>query len=134
MTAFPTTVPLNSYFGVELRGSESPHAVSEAVCTAAKEAKTLFLRLEVMDTISVGGTKFVRFRSDLLNMAPMLDTLFAQKRSVIQQGTQGYTVRFTSGRQGPINGLLMHSTSKPGQGAMYKGPKVALWEQAFRKL
>ena len=128
----PSTIPLNTYFGVELRGSESPHAVSEVVCKAADAAKTLFLRLEVVDVIAVGGTKFVRFRTDLLNFVPMLDALFAQKRSVIQQGTQGYTVRFTSGRTGPITSMLMHSIPKPGQGAMYKGPKVALWEQAFR--
>lgn len=128
----PSTTPLNTYFGVELRGSESPHAVSEVVCKAAQEAKTLFLRLEVMDTIAVGGTKFVRFRSDLLNTVPMLDSIFAQKRSVVQPSPQGYQVRFTSGRTGPITGMLMHSIPKPGQGAMYKGPKVALWEQAFR--
>jgi hypothetical protein len=129
---FPTTIPLNTYFGVELRGSESTHAVSEAVCKAADTAKTLFLRLEVVDTIAVGGTKFVRFRSDLLNFVPMLDALFAQKRSVIQQGTQGYTVRFTSGRTGPITSLLMHAIPKPGQGAVYKGPRVQLWDQQFR--
>ena len=129
---FPTTIPLNTYFGVELRGSESTHAVSETVCKAADEAKTLFLRLEVVDTITVGGTKFVRFRTDLLNFVPMLDSLFTKGRSVIQQGTQGYTVRFTSGKTGPITSMLMHSISKPGQGAMYKGPRVALWEQQFR--
>jgi hypothetical protein len=128
----PTTIPLNTFFAVEIRGSESTHAVSAAICKAADEAKTLFLRLEVLDRIAVGGTQFVRYRSDILNPHPMLDLLFTQKRSIVQPSAKGYEVRFVSGRSGPVTSMLMLATPRLGQGELYKGPKVVGWEVAFR--
>jgi hypothetical protein len=125
------SIALNTHFGVELFQQESSRTAAHLVCASAHEAKTLFHRIEILDTILFGGRRFARMRSDLLNPFPMLDLIFARGRATIGPAESGYEARFPDGRKGPVPNMIMHSTPKPGQRAMYRGPKVKLWPRQF---
>ena len=132
MIAVPIeSIALNTYFGVELGVVEEPVAVARSICLTANEVKTLFHRLEVLDVISVGGRRFVRCRTDLLNPYPMLDLLFARGRAIIASREGGYVATFSNDRHGPVPNMMMHSTPRPGQRVTYRGPKVRLWQRQF---
>jgi hypothetical protein len=127
------SIALNTYFGVELLPMEQPSNVARVVCAAANEVKTLFRRLEILDVIYVGGRRFVRLRSDIINPYPMLDLLFVRGRGTIAATTKnGYVAKFLNGRSGPVTNLTMHSTPKLGQRVSYKGPKFQAWSDQFR--
>ena len=127
------SIALNTYFGVELIAAttETPQTVAYLICKAANEVGTLFHRLEVLDTTFVGGRKFVRCRSDLLNPFPMLELLYKRGRGTIMPQDKGYVIMLVSGKMGPMSNVTMHSTPKPGQRASYRGPKHKLWARQF---
>jgi hypothetical protein len=125
------SIALNTHFGVELYPVDSTRTAAYLVCASAHEAKTLFHRLEILDTIFFGGRRFARIRSDLLNPFPMLDLIFARGRAIICPAESGYEARFPDGRKGPVPNMTMHSTPRPGQRSTYRGPKVKLWNRQF---
>jgi hypothetical protein len=125
------SIALNSYFGVELAALEHPNSAARIICLTANEVKTLFHRLEVMDTIWVGGRRFVRCRSDIINPYPMLDLILQRGRSTISSNEAGYIAQFTNGKKGPVPGTNMHIAPKPGQRITYRGPKVKMWLRQF---
>lgn len=129
----PTTIEsLNTYFAVQVLSSENTHAVAGAICKAAQEAGTLFRRLEVLDTIQVAAKTFVRCRSDIVNPYLMLDALHAKKRGYVAVTARGqYNVKMADGRMGAVPGTVMHTVPRSGCGAMYRGPKIKLWERQF---
>lgn len=126
------SIALNTYFGVELLTKEPVQSVAYQVCKTANEAKTLFRRLEILDVMLVGGRRFARCRSDLLNPYPMLDLLFNRGRSVIMASRgEGYITKLLDGRRGPVSQTMMHATPKLGQRVTFRGPKVKLWQRQF---
>lgn len=134
MTSEPPPIPesLNSYFAVQLKDREVPHHVASAVLHAAKALGLLFRRLEVLDTLTVGVTAFVRMRADLVNPFPVLDKVYAEGRGVISVMKGGdYAVRLFGGRIGKVPNLFMHAAPKVGQARMYRGTKIKRWETQF---
>jgi hypothetical protein len=126
------SIALNTYFAVETSPLENVQTVAHRICATADEVKTLFHRLEVLDAIQVGGRKFIRCRSDVLNPFPMLELIYTRhRRSVIIPGAKGYEVKFLDGRMGPVTNVMMHSTAKLGQRVTYRGPKVKFWARQF---
>ncbi len=126
------SIALNTYFGVELFSSEQPQHVASVICKTGEEAKTLFRRLEVLDIIFVGGHRFARCRSDLINPYPILDLLAVRGRAVIVAVPKsGYQARFRDGRRGPVAQMIMHTSPKLGQRVSYRGPKIKLWQRQF---
>lgn len=128
----PIDAPLTAYFAVQLQGKETSHHVAEVVLKAAKEIDLLFRRLEVLDTLSVGGASVVRMRADILNPYPLIDRIHAAGRAVISAGTGGeYIVRFPGGRTGRYPTTTMHAVAKLGQARMYRGTRIKRWECQF---
>ena len=126
------SIALNTYFAVEASPLERVQTVAHLICATGNEVKTLFHRLEVLDAIYVGGRKFVRCRTDLVNPFPMLELIHTRhKRAVIVPGATGYEVKFLDGRSGPVTNVMMHSIAKLGQRVTYRGPKIKLWARQF---
>ena len=126
----PTEFPINTYFAVQILQAENPMVVAGAICRAGHEKKTLFRRLEVLDTIQIAGKSFVRCRSDVVNPHPLLGVLFAQNRAYVAAGPGGiYVAYFPGGRVGNVPGSTLHMV--PRSPVMYRGPKMKLWERQF---
>lgn len=125
------SIALNTYLAVELLAKEDTRVVAAIVCRTAAEVNTLFRRLEVLDVIVVGGRRFVRCRSDVLNPYPMLEVVFDRGRSFIASSPKGYVARFLNGKTGTVSNVMMHSTPIPGQRITYRGPKIRMWERQF---
>ena len=123
---------LNTYFAVQLKPREAPiHVVSELM-KVANDLGILFRRLEVLDTMTIGGTAFVRMRTEMLAPFTILDKLYAGGRSVINSGQGGqYAARFPSGRAGNVAHMVMHAIPRLGQTKLYKGTKVKHGERQF---
>jgi hypothetical protein len=134
MSSEPPPIPesLNTYFAVQLKDREVSHHVAGAVLHTAKSLGLLFRRLEVLDTVTVGTSSFVRMRADLVNPFPVLDKVYADGRGVISSMAGGdYAVRLFGGRIGKVPNLFMHSAPKVGQARMYRGTKIKRWETQF---
>ncbi len=123
---------LRTYFAVQLKPDESPHRAAEDVIRTGKILGILFRRLEVIDTIKIGPTEYIRVRSDLLNPFPILEALLSKGRNVVRCSSEGgYELHRPGGRVGKVSTMMMHSTAKPGQTRMYYGPKIKRWEAQF---
>ena len=123
---------LNCYFAVQMLRGESVKQVAGAICQAGSDQMTLFRRLEVLDVIQIASYPFLRCRSDIIDNRLVLETLAAQQRGYVTADAGGrYTVRLSDGRVGPVTGMTMHTTSKPGHQRMFKGPKIKLWSRQF---
>jgi hypothetical protein len=125
------SIALNTTMAVELLAKEEPKIVAHLLCLTAAEVNTLFRRVEILDLIVVGGRRFVRCRSDILNPYPMLELIFDRGRSIIMPGPTGYVAKFLNGKTGPVSNVTMHSTPRPGQRVTYRGPKIKLWARQF---
>lgn len=133
MDTEPTPEPvLTTYFALQLLLTESPREAVGAMCRAGKAVRTLFRRVELLDTIQVANRSFIRCRSDVTNPYPMLEALLQEKRGFVAISSSGqYTVRLPDGRTGPVTTAVMHIVPRSGQQVMYRGPKIAGWERQF---
>jgi hypothetical protein len=128
----PDASEFRTYFAVQILPNEDPHQTAGAVCQAGQLAKTLFRRLEVMDTIIVANRPFLRCRSDVANPLPLLGLLFMQKRAYVAALANGqYSVKLPDGRSAIVPGTIMHLIPRSGHPTVYRGPKIKLWERAF---
>lgn len=124
--------PLKTYFAIQLRVGEAPIQVARAVMDAAKGMSILFRKLEVMDTVTLGTSSFVRMRSEILNPHPILDRLYNDGRAVVSVLPSGeYGVRFQGGRVGKVSQTVMHALPKLGQSRMFRGTKFKYWNRQF---
>jgi hypothetical protein len=115
-----------SYFAVEAKKGESSHDVASVVLLTATNLGIKFKTLESMDSITVGGATFVRFRSDLHQALPLLDAL---GRGTIALRAGGCKAILPGGRQGsyPMERLFM----APRQSKLYRGPGQPHAERQF---
>lgn len=136
----PTPIPppvdddesLKTYFAVQLKPREAPIHVVAAFMNTAKGLGVFLRRLEVLDTLTVGGTSFVRMRTEILTPSSVLDKLYGDGRSIISSGQDGqYAARLPGGRIGKVAHLTMHAVPKLGQTKMYRGTKMKHWERQF---
>jgi hypothetical protein len=128
----PLDESLKTYFAVQLRPREAPIHVVSAFMTTAKDQGILFRRLEVLDTMTVGGTAFVRMRTEMSTPTTILDKLYSGGRSVINSIQGGeYVARLPGGRTGKVAHLVIHAVPKLGQTKMYRGTKIKHWERQF---
>src|SRR4051812_47712913 len=121
---------LPTYFGLQMTRNETPHDVVKAFLDTSKAVRALLRRVEVLDTISVGVSSFIRLRTDLDNPSVILERL-RETRGVIQCEARTYTVKLPGGRTGPMSTLTMHAEPKPGNQRLYKGTKIKGWEDQF---
>jgi hypothetical protein len=122
-------VNLANYFAVQILRGESVKDVAYAVIKAAEAEGFLFRKLQVLDCISVGTASFARFRSDLGDLASILN---ASNRGYIAFDDGCYRVSLPGHRPGlKYPTTVLCSVGKSGFGQIYAGPKVARWAQQF---
>lgn len=119
-----------THFAVELLPNEASHDVVHTILTCAADKGILFRALELYGTFQVGTAWFVRCRTDLKDVPPLLDALFKAGRGVVEPTTSGCIIR-RGKRTGVGSGLLLHSAPQLGQQRMYRGTQVAHWEKQF---
>lgn len=126
--------PPTTYFAVQLKPMEHPVRIAEAFVKAAHESGTLFRRLEVLDTITIGATAFVRMRSEITNLPAILDSLYKGGKGVVNAapGMGGaYVLRMPGGRVGKVSNLVMNAIPKLGQTRTFRGTQFKFWERQF---
>lgn len=119
------------FFAVQKLPFEDKHEMAELVIKTAHEKSLLFTVLDVIDLIEVGSTEFVRFRSDLVDVATLVAALFDKKRAIITLAGSGYQAKL-NGRTGVVPFAKM-SVVPAGQFVSYRGTKVQHWERQFIK-
>ena len=131
VTSMPLDViPLGTYIAVQLGHGEDTHRVAALYMKTAK-GLPLFRRLEVLDTMTLGMSAYVRMRTDDPNPVPILDRLYDAGRGVIHVAAGEYMVRIPGGRFGKVPSLTMIGSAKPGQARLYRGTKIKLWMRQF---
>lgn len=123
-------IPLGVYIAVQLGQGEDTHRVAALYMQTAK-GLPMFRRLEVLDTMTLGNSTYVRMRTDDPNPVPILDRLYDSGRGVIHLAGGEYVVRIPGGRVGKVASLTMSGSAKPGCARLYRGTKIRLWERQF---
>lgn len=132
MTTPMTPVATPTYFAVEIKTSyEKAPDLAKIVLTTAKGLGILFRRLEAMDVIEIGSTKFMRFRTDLTPALPLADALFESGRGVIALSVGGgYRMR-TKTKEGTIPSTTLLAVPRAAGVKTFRGTKIKLWERQF---
>jgi hypothetical protein len=121
---------LNTYFAVQLLRGEDYAQVAFLVLNEAQKLGVLFRKLQVLDVASVGGSMFVRFRSDVDDAHKVVCGLL--ERAIITQGVDGgYYANYPSGRTGKYPTSAMCVGPKVGFGRMFVGTRIRRWRQQF---
>lgn len=123
-------VVLGTYFSLQLLRGESYKDVAHAFLDAAEKLGALFRKLQVMDLMTVGTTTFVRFRTDLTPIEPILSVM-SNRGTVSADVTGGYTVKFLGGRSGKYPTSTMCLQPKLGFGQILMGTRLKRWRQQF---
>jgi hypothetical protein len=119
------------FFAVQKMPFEDKHEMAELVIKTAHNKGLLFTVLDVIDIIEVGSTEFVRFRSDLVDVATLVSALYEKKRAIITLEGTGYQAKMGS-RTGAVPFTKM-SVVPAGQFVSYRGTKVQHWDRQFIK-
>lgn len=114
-------------FGVQIRPQETITAVVEHVLKTAHAEGLKFVRMDYLDSISVGSTQFGRFRVDDY-IGDLVLKLHASGRAVIMANEGGYQVRITD-RKGPVPNTTMHAI--PRSPSQFRGPGAQHWTRQF---
>lgn len=122
-----------SYFAVQILGSESPHDVAGVVMTVSKQLGLDFQSLEYLGVISLGTTRLARFRADIADVTLSLDKMLCEGRGVVSLGSNVYGARLPNGRRGTVPLMSMLSASRPGEGRVYRGTLDVHWRRQFER-
>jgi hypothetical protein len=120
---------LPTYFAVQMKASEKPHDLVTLLMRAAKNQGKIFRKLEVLDTLTVGTTAYLRMRSDLQGPETLLEEALPG-RANITSSTGVYLLQ-NGTRKAKIPNVLMLATPKLGQMQAYHGTKIKHWERQF---
>ncbi len=120
---------LPTYFAVQVKASEKPYDVVTLLMRAAKNQGKLFRKLEVLDTLTVGTTAYLRMRSDLEGPEALLAEAFPGRPS-ITANLGGYVLQ-NGTREAKIPNVTMLAAPKLGQTQAYHGTKIKHWERQF---
>lgn len=126
----------NSFFAIQVKTrGDDESAVAAAFLRAASQLGIGFQRLDVLDTLTIGATTFVRFQADLINPWPILERLHEEGRSIVGPGkadtprAHGYLVRLANGRTGSAPFAAMQSA--PRALKTYRGTSNPHWARQF---
>jgi hypothetical protein len=121
-----------------IQAKNSLETVTELVYVfikAAVEHNLKFELVEVFGMISIGTSKFLRFRTDCPNLPATVARLLNEGRGTILQDAKcGYRVRLPDGREGPVALMTMQAVALPGYPKSYRGPKIKFWQSQFESL
>jgi small nuclear ribonucleoprotein (snRNP)-like protein len=117
------------HFGVQMRGSlETVSNAANLILKTASTANIIFDTLEVLDTITLGTTRFARCRADIPNIKRVLDSIFITGRGVIVPDDV-YQVRFPNGRVGPVPHSTMQAVARLPK--TFRGTSSPHWRRQF---
>jgi len=120
-----------SYFAVQVHSRESDLEVLEQVLRVAHGLGQKFVRIDVLDKMEVGASKFLRLKSDLSDPTKLLDAL-ATDRGVVGVGPQGAYVIRIKGKVGQVpNSTMLMIPRTP---KAYRGTADPHWERQFPKV
>lgn len=123
-------VVLSTYFSVQILRGESYKDVAHAFLDTADRLGLLFRKLQVMDIMTVGTTPFVRFRTDLTSVDPVIKEM-VNRGSVTVDPAGGYVAKFLGGRSGKYPTSTMCLQPKLGFGQILMGTRLKRWKQQF---
>jgi len=111
----------NRYLAVQMEPRETTQGVVRLVLGTAHDVRLLFWALEVLDVIEVGGTSFLRLRTDIPDLRVLIDRLLTRGRSVIAVEDGNYVLQRANGQRGKIPMTSMHGSPKLGQQRTVRG-------------
>lgn len=127
-----TLINAKTYFAIQIQRQERASEIAELVLSTAEKVGSRFKRLESLDTITIGSTCLLRFRSDVDDATPFLDVLVGQKRGVVRMQEWKYFL-VCNGRKGTIPTTTMLSTPcRTDQQCVYLGTAIPHWQQQFK--
>lgn len=121
------------YAAIELADGETPHGAIYRFMQASADRRMLFKELEVLDVMTIGPRRFVRFRTDQLKVAAVVEDI-CKVRAVILPNGPGYKVCLPGGRVAPVPTAKMHTAPLPNYKRAYRGPKNKLWKAQFQDI
>lgn len=114
-------------FAVEVRPREALSTVAELVLRTAHAEGLKFVKMEYLDSFSVGTRQFGRFRVDDY-IGDLVEKVHATGRGVVLVNEGTYQVRVGE-RRAPIPITTMHAISRsPSQ---FRGPGAQHWTRQF---
>lgn len=118
-----------SFFAIKLDTKETPQSLVRVILRIAHEARLLFWTLDVLDTIEIGGSTYLRFRTDL-SPQNLANRLLSWGHTIVLPNESGsYILRHPQGKQGNVPMMSMCQTTRPGYQKSYRGTRH--WEALF---
>jgi len=125
---------LRAYAAIEMMRGETPHGTIHRFMQAAVACNLLFAELEVLDVFTIGSRRFVRFKTDQLQLDQATLDIRKDRGVVLPNGAGGYRVCLPGGREGQVSSVVMHRTPAPSLKRFYRGPSNDLWESQFHNI
>lgn len=120
------------FFAVQLNRIDSKHQVAEMLLRKATELSMECETLEALDTLEIGRTLYLRFRSDWKDSdIPKLLTSFFPDRSFIIPSLGGYICKVKT-RDGVLPFSTMQTVSRTSP-IVFRGNAIPYWERQFLK-
>lgn len=118
------------YAAIEMAEGETPHGTVHRFMQAAVAYNQLFEKLDVLGVFTLGTRRFVRFRTDGVQIDLVTQDI-RKNRGIVTPNGLGYKVRLPGGRQGSVPTVKMHTAPQPNYKRVYRGPEHELWEAQF---
>src|SRR5579872_4597994 len=96
------------YFAIQLKRGESRETLAEKFLRRADEFKSACKSLDALDTIEIGSSKYVRFRTELADVSMVVLSFFPEY-AVIIAGPGGEYICKMPTRDGAVPGTRMLS-------------------------
>lgn len=114
-----------------LRGEVEKEAI-EAFFLRADSLGLKFKSLEPFGTLTIGSSKFLRFRTDCLQLDTLIPLFQEENRSFVLPGGTGYRL-VTQTTEGRVSITQLQTTKLPGYNRKWRGTADKFWERQFTK-
>ena len=115
------------FAALEIKSGEMGIAVLKAFMAKSVEQGVLFRTFELMGILTLGATKYLRFRSDTSKVFGIL----TERKVVVLEGAS-YVVKTFEGKiLGKVPVSTMQMAGESGIHKEYRGPKIKYWERQF---
>jgi len=116
-------------FGVQALAGETELQVAEAVLRKANQLKIMFPKLDLLEPIGIGTSRFYRVDAGSVDMSPVIEALFAAGRGVVSAGPDGKLLIRIGSRKGEVPSTTMQVSSKPP--TTFRGTSDPYWDRQF---
>lgn len=119
------------FAAVQIKDQETAHTAIGHFMTTAHKMGLRFTVLEQYGELSVGSSKFVRFRTDCWKLPELSQQLLSEGRGTVIPNGQDYLAELPGGRKGKLGTMALQATPLPSQHRKYRGPKLKFWDRQF---